>query len=302
MHQTSRIRRAIAPLVLVVVLASSCADAADQSTVVRVGSGSTAEQQLLAALGAEVLERAGFDTVVQPALGDTTAVRAAALDGRIDVYWDYSGAAWTLALRLTSPPVDPQESFEAVAAEEDANGLLWLTRSGADARLAFFVPAEIRPEGTEGSLTWLAGRLGAEDGTVCADAEYFTAPAGYAYLADTYAIATDGVRTRDTSEEDAIAGTATGRCTTALAAATSGEASAAGLTPLIDDQGVFPSLVVAPVVVESGRADGSAQRAVLEDLATSLTTEDLALMNAQVVEGVPVADVARDYVDDNGLG
>ncbi|HUG83497.1 MAG TPA: glycine betaine ABC transporter substrate-binding protein [Euzebya sp.] len=300
------VRRLLARwLMLALVLlttAGACRPEGEEPPVVRLGAGSTAEQQLLITLSAELLTRMEIAVEVIPELGDTSSVRHEALEGRIDGYWDYSGAAWTLGLGLSAPAVDPQESFEAVAAEDAGNGLRWLGPSGVDAALVFFVADAEAPEGQDANLSWLAGQLGAQDGALCADASYLTAPAGYAYLADTYAIATDSVTTIAADEGRAISAVIDGECLAGLAPATSGEARLGGLTPLSDDQDVFPAFVAAPIVVEGSPADLPPVVAALEQLAAALDTQTLSALNALVVDEEAIDDVASGYLDEIGLG
>lgn len=165
-----------------------------------------------------------------------------------------------------------------------------------------FVQGDERPPAEEGTLSWLAGRLGAESAALCADAAYLAAPAGYAYLADTYAIGVDSVTTVVATEPKAIEAVVSGECLAGLATATSGAARSRGLEPLIDDQGVFPAFVAAPVVVKDGRADSDEVIAALTALAMSLDTEGLAGLNALVLEGQTVGAVAGEHLDEAGLG
>lgn len=298
--------RCAAPLL--VALALACMAAACQRSApegpqpLRIGAGSTSEQQLLAALTAELLERSGIATEIISELGGTVGVRTAAVAGEVDVIWDYSGAAWTLGLGLPAPAVDPQQSFEAVAAEDIGSGLRWVAPSGIDARLAFFVREVDRPPDPEATLTWLAARLGAQAGALCADGGYLSSPAGYAYLADTYAIATDIVTTVSAAEDEALESTATGDCAAGLGTATSGPARNRDLAPLADDQGVFPALVAAPVVVIGGPAEDPAVIEQLTRLADALDTVSLAELNARVAEGGPIDEVAGGYLDAAALG
>ncbi len=294
--------------VLALLLLAGCTPAPPDD-VVRVGAGSTTEQQVLAALTLELLRREEVPVEVVPELGDTARVRGAALDGDVDVYWDYSGAAWAMALGLTAPPVDATDSFEAVAAEELDRGLRWLGPTQVDARLALFVPADRVPAEEEPTVTWLASTIGADGtqeqagaGVLCADAGYLSAPSGYAYLADVYAIGTSAVTTVAAGEVAALERTAAGECTAGLASATSGTGRQLGLVPLRDDQGVFPALALAPVVPVGGRADVAAVRVQLERLADLLTTEVLAGLSAMAAEGTPIDQIAAGFLDDVGSG
>ncbi|MGI9018380.1 MAG: glycine betaine ABC transporter substrate-binding protein [Euzebya sp.] len=294
--------RGMAILCLAALVLAACTSADEGPASLRVGAGSTTEQQILAAVTVELLGRHTVAAEIVPELGDTVDVRDDALDEEIDIYWDYSGAAWALALDLTAPPIDPQESFEAVAAEELENGLRWLGPSEVDARLAFFVPGQAVPSAEEATLSWLAGQLGSSAGSLCADAEYLSARSGFTYLLDTYAIAPDTTATQAAAEEEALAGTADGTCVAGLATATSGQARQLGLVPLTDDQGVFPALVLAPVVVSGGLADIPTVISLLDALAGQLTSGTLAGLNAQAAAGMPIDQVAVDFIDSVGLG
>lgn len=287
----------LATAIVAVSTLSACDQPGAADLPVRVGAGSTTEQQVLAALAVEVLQRDEVAAEITPDLGDTVDVRDDALDGRIDVYWDYSGAAWALSLGLPAPPIDPQESFEVVAAEEADNGLTWLGPTQADARLAFFVRAGAVPEGQAGTLSWLAGQLGRTRAALCADEQYLAAASGYSYLVDTYAIAPEQVTTRATGPEEGLNATAAGDCLAALATTTSGLARTLDLVPLTDDLGVFPALVVAPVVVDDGRGARAEVTAALEALAGQLTVGVLADLNAEAVAGTPIDELAVAFLD-----
>ena len=283
-------------LMLLVTVAAGCQQE-PEVTVIRIGAGTTGEQQVLAALTAEVLARKDVPAEIVAELGDSGDVRDEALAGRVDVYWDYSGAAWAVSLGALAPPVDPVESFEAVAAEEAENGLEWMGPPQMDARLAFFVPSGAVPAGIDPNLSWLAGALVESDGALCADAEYLSAPSGYAYLADSYAISAQTVTTSALPGDEALRGIAEGRCQTALSAQGSGLARSLGLTALRDDLGVFPAQTVSAVIVQSGRADQPAPRDAVSDLAARLTTDDLANLNAAVELGEAPDVVASAFLD-----
>lgn len=288
-------------LLLVLVLAGSACglggDGVDPETI-RIGAGSTVEQRVLAGLTQVVLDEAGFSAMVMPDLGDTVDVRAGALDGEIDVYWDYTGAAWALALGRSQPSPDARESFEAVRAADADNGLRWLGPTDANATLALFVRGTDRPAGEEGTLSWLAGQLPLTEGGLCADRDFLNRPEGYRALADAYAISTDLVPVTRAGESKAITSVATGECFAALATVTSGTAVNAGLLPVIDDQRVFPAFVVAPVIAEDGRAASPAIVTALEGLATRLDDASLAALNARVIGGEDPRVVAEEWLGD----
>ena len=70
------------------------------------------------------------------------APRGALRRNDIDVYWDYTGAAWVLGMQGQVPPADPEESYEQVRSADAEIGLEWLAPTTANATLALFVRAE----------------------------------------------------------------------------------------------------------------------------------------------------------------
>jgi osmoprotectant transport system substrate-binding protein len=291
--------RCLAAVLAVALLAPGCAQQSpaggtyDDRTVT-LGVGSTDEQRVLAALTITALTRAGI-AVAQPRtkLGGTQGLRQEARRGSIDLYWDYTGAAWSLGLGQQNPPADPRESYERVAKEDAAQGLVWLPPSAVNATLALFVRAAERPE--DGTMTELARELSAGSRTLCADPDFINRPAGYAALAEEYSIRAL-IPLREASEQESIAAVADGSCFAGLATATSGEARRAALVPVADDQRVFPAFIAAPVV----RADVLERQPeiaqALTPLIQALTTDRLAELNAQLIGNADPQTIAEAFL------
>lgn len=283
-----------AALVLALVVACTPTAAAP---VVAVGVGATLEQRVLGALTVAALDGAGVEASVVEVAGGTRALRGDAIDGDVDVFWDYTGAAWSLGFNQQDPPADPLESYERVRREDAARGELeWLAPSGANATLALFV----RPDAVaERTLSELSVRLSEGDRTLCADAEWLERTGGLRALADVYPIdLAGGLSTEAATEAEAIAGVAGGRCDVGLGTATSGEARSAGVVAVADDLVVFPAFVVAPVVRQDTLAAVPAVRDALARVtALVASTDALATLNARAVDGEDPAQMARSALD-----
>lgn len=295
-----RLRTAVAVLLVVSLLGACTAEAEDDpvSTVV-IGVGSTVEQQVLAALTVVALEHAGIATEVRADLGDTVALRRQASIDQIDLYWDYTGAAWALGLGQQNPPAEPIESYQRVAEEDRDNGLIWLEPTSANATLAMFVRADdLPPEPEPNGMDWLAGRLSVEQEALCVDEDFRRRPGGLAELAQAYPMDLSRLEVVSADEDEAISGVAAGRCFAGLATATSGEARRAGLVPVEDELGVFPAFVVAPVVREERLTELPAVAEALEPVASRLDTAALAGLNAEVADGGEAEEVARRFLTD----
>jgi osmoprotectant transport system substrate-binding protein len=296
------VRRVVVTLLAVVVLTTTtvaCRGARDVPPVT-IGVGSTDEQRVLAALADEALRRAGIPTSIRTELGSTLGLRREALADQIDLYWDYTGAAWALGLREAAPPADPLESWERVREADASRGLVWLPATRANATLALMVRrADLPPPDGQRDLGWLAGELSSGQRSLCADPDFITRDGGLRALAAEYGIDVAGLQGRATAvaEAGAIEAVRAGECFAGLATATSGPARAAGLVPVADELRVFPAFVVAPVVREGSPADRPEVRSALAPVADALDTATLARLNERVATGQDPAAVAADFAD-----
>lgn len=263
-----------------------------------VGVGSTTEQRVLAALTVEVLERQGIAVEVRPDLGGTVGLRREGLRGRIDLWWDYTGAAWALGMGEQAPPADPVESWQRVASADEDRGLVWLEPSGANATLALFVRAgDLPSEGLQGGLSWLAGELSSGEVRLCADGGFLRRRGGLDALAEAYAIDLGRLQVAARDERAAVEAVAAGECFAGLATVTSGTARAAGLVPVADELGIFPAFVAAPVIREPALRRRPELAEVLAELASLLDTRTLGELNAGVERGEDPSVLAEAFVE-----
>lgn len=295
--------RRLAALALALLLAAGCRSAAAEPEVV-VGIGSTDEQRVLAALAVEALRRSDVPTRTVEELGGTLGLRRAALADRIDLYWDYTGAAWALGMRESAPPADPLESWERVRQADAGRGLVWLPATRANATLALVVRRDdLPPPDAQRDLGWLAGALSSGDHSLCADPDFIVRDGGLRALAAEYGMDVAGLQRRAIAVEegDAIAAVAAGDCFAGLATATSGSARAAGLVPVSDELRVFPAFIVAPVVREGSSADRQVVTDALRPVVEAVDTGRLADLNARVAAGERPAAVAAGFLDEATL-
>lgn len=284
-------------VVACLVLAACDRPAGEQEPVVVIGVGSTVEQQVLAAITVAAISDAGIDTSVLADLGATAGLRRQALGGEVDVFWDYTGAAWALGLGQQNPPAAPMESFQRVQQEDRANGLTWLEPTTANATLALFVRVEDLPSAPEpNGMSWLAGRLSIDEETLCVDDDFRRRPGGLEELAIAYPMDLSRLEVVSASEEQAIRGVEAGRCFAGLATATSGNASNAGLVPVEDELGVFPAFVVAPVVRTDRLVALPELAAILAPVVARLDTGTLARLNAEAELGAPPEELAERFL------
>lgn len=298
-----RSRRRAALVVVALVVAGggwAAAGPRGRAAAVVIGVGSTTEQRVLGAVAGEALRRADIPIEQRADLGGTLGLRRQALADQIDLFWDYTGAAWALGLRESAPPADPVESWERVREADARQGLRWLPASQANATLALMVRGDdLPPPDAQRDLGWLAGELSGGERRLCADPAFITRGGGLRALAAEYGIDVAGLARRAVDERGAIAAVNAGECFAGLATATSGEARVAGLVPVDDELRVFPAFVIAPVVREGSLADVSALADALAPVTAALDTATLARLNAAVVAGAEPAAVAAGFLDAN---
>ena len=298
-------RLRVATLVVVVAVAAGCQPGADEEPTagsappVRVGTGQQDESRLLAGVMAELLTTAAVPVEVVE-LADASDARRALELGDVDVVPAYTGEAWLEVLNRADPPSDQATSLARVAEADEAAGLVWLrppitgdglTSPPADATFAFVVDDD-GPHADVTTMSQLATRLGQLTRPVlCVDPAFAEREDGLPVVLDAYSIAADSVEQLGTTPSEAVLGVAAGDCDAGLTSATDGTAWALGQRPLLDDLGVFPAFVVAPVVDED---DLARVEAALRPLTRGLTTARLGRWNARVVQGEPLATVATD--------
>lgn len=290
-------RRRHGPVVLAaaLLLAASCVPSvSDAAPTVVVGVGASDEQRVLAALSIVALDRAGLAPEVRPDLGGTVDLRREAIRGNIDVYWDYTGAAWALGLHQQTPPADPMESYERVLRADEEHDLVWLEPTEANATLALFVRETAIPEDEPATLSWLSRTLSEQ--RLCADRDFIRRPGGLPDLARAYAFNLDDVQLVWAQEGAAIDRVASGECYAGLATATSGEARRAGLVPVVDDLVVFPAFVVAPVARAPALEAVPAIAEAFAPVVALLDTPRLAALNAEVAGGADPEQLAEEVL------
>lgn len=290
------VRSALVALMAALLVAGCLPALTKSAPTVVVGVGSSDEQRLLAALGIVALDRAGVSPQVRSDLGGTVDLRREAIRGTIDVYWDYTGAAWALGLHQQTPPADPTESYERVRRADEDRELTWLEPTGANATLALFVREDDVPDDEAATLSWLSRGVAGQ--RICADQDFIERPGGMADLARAYAFNTEEVRMVPAEEGEAIARVAAGRCYAGLATATSGEARRVGLVPVADDLVVFPAFVVAPVARSEALAAVPEVEEAFASVVSLLDTGSLAALNAKVAAGADPEQLAEATLED----
>lgn len=303
---------------LLVVLLAGCRVpmAAEVEDPLAVGTGPDPEVRLVAEIVAELARRSELPARVV-ALADAGDARRALEVGDVDVLPSYTGEAWLRVLGRGDPPGEPGTSLARVREFDEARGLVWLpprvaqdealTSPPADATFAFVVQVEADDVPTPAAdlvlMSQLATLISDLDGSggdpvLCVDPTFLAREDGLGAVLDAYQISREAVTVVDATPPEAVLGVAAGGCLAGLTSATDGAAWLAGQRPLVDDLGVFPAFVVAPVVREDALARHPGLEEALAPLLEGLTTARLGTWNARVVAGEDPAVVAAAAADE----
>jgi osmoprotectant transport system substrate-binding protein len=270
-----------------------------------VGAKDFSEQDILAAMTADLLKQAGADVQTKELKGSVNT-RKALESGDVQLYWEYTGTAWVTYLQHTQPINDPQQQFDAVAKEDaEKNGIAWLPRGEFNNTYALAVRRQKADELHLTTMSDLANAAKSDPSlaTICVESEFANRNDGLPGLLKAYGmnVPPSNVKLLDTGviyNETAKGGA----CNFGEVFATDGRIKAQNLTVLTDDKHFFPVYQGAPTLKKDTLARYPQIQQILAPLTQKLTTETMRSLNAQVdVDGDDPASVAQDWLKQQGL-
>lgn len=262
---------------------------------ITVGAKNFTEQEILAELVAQLIERhTDLKVVRRFGLGGTGVCHSALLAGELDMYVEYTGTA-LLDILQDRPRSDPGEVFRYVwRLYRERFDLEWLPPIGFNNSYAIAVRAE--QAGEQGWET--IGDLAEADDLLRAGftSEFVERPDGYPGLRRAYGLELAGVIDLDPGLM--YQALASGQVDLISGFATDGRILAYKLRVMEDDRGFFPPYDAAPVVRGEVIREHPELRAVLTVLAGTIGDSAMRKLNHAVdVEGKTPAVVARDWLD-----
>ncbi|MBV9408404.1 MAG: quaternary ammonium transporter [Candidatus Eremiobacteraeota bacterium] len=289
--------RALA-LIAAAPLATACAN----GNAVKVGSKNFTEELILGELYAQALEHAGLAVTRRLDLGTTDIAMAALARGEIDLYPEYTGTALLNVLHLP-PDSDPKRAYTtAKNAYAQKFGLVWLdpapmndsqalaTTQAVAGRYALNRLSDLAPKASELRLGAVPEFLKRADGLPGLQKRY-----GGFHFKQTK-IVDNGIKYQALARGDVDV---------VIAFTTEGQIKADNsIIVLDDDKHLFPAYQVAPVVRKAALDAKPGIAAPLNKLAPLLTNDVMQNLNLQVdgPQKREPADVARDFLKQNGLG
>ncbi len=283
-------------------------DSSDGGKSLVVGSAGFTESKILANLYAQALSDAGFDTTIKT-LNNRELYEPALEKGEIDVVPEYAA---TLAEFLNAKENGPEAAAKKPVASNDVQptvaaltklaekrGLEVLEVGEAVDQNAFAVKKSFAKKHDLKTLSDL-GDSGLEIRLAAGD-ECVKRPYCEPGLEKTYGIDIAAVDPKGVGTTQAKQSVKNGTNEMVLTTTTDATLEDFGLVLLEDDKGLQNADNVLPVV-NAEDAGGEKVAAALNEVTATLTTQDLIDLNRQVdAERKKPADVARAYLEENGL-
>ncbi len=310
-------KKLLATLMIVVLAVFSLSVvAAQDDSVIRVGSKQFTEQLVLGQIIILALENNGFNVADNTNLGGTAVNREALLAGEIDVYPEYTGTAISNYFREV-PFVSEDEILQysnsmydsyAVVSSLDAAiyDMVWLQAAPMNNTYSFAVMRSFAEENGIITAQDLADYVNAGNDLLLSTMDEFAQrPDGLTAYENTYdfTIAEDlqtviagGTPAQTSQQLDQ------GQADIAVVYSTDGALLAYDFTVLEDPMNAQPIFAPAPVFRGEVVRNNPSIVPILNAIFATLDTVTMQNLNGQVeVEGLSPRDVAETYLRDNGF-
>ena len=324
MRSVARVRRLLASLLAVVLVATGCGLNNGGSVPLPVGPGSQGvvpelegvkvtvggkdftEGVIASYLVEFLLAAAGMDVSDMSSLAGSNSFRQALVTGQVDIGMEYTGTAWMSYLGNDEPVRDPQQQWEAVRdADLAEHDIRWLPPTTVDNTYSFAMnraTAEATGVTTFSEYADLV-RSDPQAAVSCMETEFSVRRDGWPGLAEAYGFDAATVPTPIMQPGIIYQATSVGReCAFGEVYTTDGRVKGLDLVVLEDDKRFFPVYNLATVVRGSYLGAHPQIEQVLEPLIDLLTNEVMVELNMRVdVDGEDPALVARDFLVAEGL-
>ena len=291
--------RTVSMLAAGAVLAAGATAASAQAIV--VGGKNFTEQQIMAAMTAQLLKAKGFNPEVRAGMG-SAVLRQAQESGQIDVYWEYTGTS-LITYNKVSERLSAPDTYKKVKELDAAKGLVWLNPSAANNTYSLAMNQDEAKKQGIATISDLAGKVkGGGKLTLASNAEFYARPDGLKPLEEKYGFEfpRDNVKRMDTGlvyqalkEKQVDVG---------LVFATDGRIPAFNFVVLKDDKAFFPAYALTPVVRKSVLDANPRLADLLNGLSAKLDDATMARLNASVdVDKKTVEEVAQTFLKQQGL-
>ncbi|MGH2707229.1 MAG: ABC transporter substrate-binding protein [Actinomycetota bacterium] len=291
----------VAALIALALMAAACGGSDDRAATkgtITVGAVTFAENQIVAEMYAQVLEKAGYRVERQLNIGSREILQPALQKGDIDIAPEYLGSLLVFLDPKADPSSDPEQIVGPLEKALEARRLVLLRLSRANDTTAFVVTRATA--GTHGLRKVSDLAAVAEKLTLGGPAECPERPFCLLGLERTYGIKGLKFQPIGVCNTPTAQALEAGKVDIALLCSTQAIISEKDWVVLEDDKGLQKADNIAPVV--NRKALNPEIEQLLNGVSSKLTTENLTKLNARVeLRREDPAQVARDFLKEQGL-
>jgi osmoprotectant transport system substrate-binding protein len=297
--------KALTFLLLLICLPCLAVSGLAQEKQITVGGKNFTEQYLLPELAKALLEKNGFQVDLKTGL-PTNMARKALLAGEVDLYYEYTGTAYTVFFKQNDPEVmnGPQAVYNWVKEKDSGKGLVWLPPVKLNNTYTLMMKKSQAEKIGIASISDLAAHVKkhSDDLTVGIGTEFWNRPDGFKKLSKVYGLKVPIDNIKKMSLGLAYQALKDGQIDVGMGFATDGRIAAFNFVNLEDDKQFFPVYNPAPVVRKEVLDKYPEINKILEPLAKNLGTDEMQAMNKAVdVEHLQESDVAKAWLKKKGL-
>ena len=272
---------------------------------ITIGGKNFTEQYLLPELAKDLLEKNAFQVELKTGL-PTNMARKALLAGEVDLYYEYTGTAYTVFYKQDDPKImnDPQAVYNWVKKKDAEKGLVWLPPVKLNNTYTLMMKKPHAEKLGISSISDLAAyvKKHPNDLIVGIGTEFWNRPDGFKKLSKVYDLEVPFDNIKKMSLGLAYQALKDGQIDVGMGFATDGRIAAFNFVNLEDDKQFFPVYNPAPVVRKKVLDKYPEIKKILEPLAERLGTSEMQAMNKAVdVEHRSEADVAKAWLKKEGL-
>jgi len=269
-----------------------------------IGGKNFTEQYILPEIAKILLQKHGFEVTLKTGVG-STLLRRALRSGQVDLYFEYTGTAYTVYLKQKDREImaDPEKVFNYVKRADAKWGLVWLPRLQCNTTYTLMMQQARAQSLGVTSISDLAIYVKKHPNVLIfgMNAEFWGRPDGFKKLMQAYGFRVPHGKIRKMATGLCYQALKEGQIDLAMGFSTDGRIAAFGFVNLEDDQGFFPAYNPAPVVRRRVLNKYPEIPEILTPM-LELTTEAMQQLNKAVdVDKHSVHQVAVAWLQKKGL-
>jgi osmoprotectant transport system substrate-binding protein len=294
-----------------------------------VGGKNFTEQYFLPNMAALLLQKAGFDTEIRTGM-DSAGARSALEAGKIDMYYEYPGTAYTVFYKESDRKVlgDGQKVHQWIKKYDARKGFVWLPPALVNNTFTLMMRKEQADKLGISAISGLCDHVRSHPGELVfgVSTEIWERTDGVKpllktldthvyltfqnmYLAEEFKpmVKPDDFRipyekVRKMESVSLYKALQDKKVDVSIGFATDGAIEPAGFVALKDDRSYFPAYNPAPVIREQIVKTNPNIETILKPLAEKLTTEEMQRLNSSAdIQKKDVSAAARSWLQEKGL-